>query len=243
MKKLSNGCTVEEDWENGFTIFVDKVKSKFKIGVNKQFVDVADSRDCKACLIVFEKYSSWATGSALAMCNSVPRQSMLKAVGVTSPPQKQELENTFANLAQIYAVVSDIILPKAFKIGDIDMTPLDMQFMMKAVAVMCSFMRIVLYCEKKWAELLAMDQETGDEETCEEVAAWESIRESLNDLRSKLHAASIEGGRLAISIGLVTAENEQAKLARMVDSVKDVVQVSVSLFFFQFQIPIPRTLL
>ena len=233
---------MEEDWENGFTIFVDKVKSKFKIGVNKQFVDVADSRDCKACLIVFEKYSSWATGSALAMCNSVPRQSMLKAVGLTSP-QTQELENTFARLAQIYTVVSDITLPKAFKNGDTDMAPLDMQFMMKAVAAMCSFMRIVLYCEKKWAELLAMDQETGDEETCEEVAAWDSIRESLNDLRSKLHAASIEGSRLAISIGLVTAENEQAKLARMVDSVKDAVQVSVSLFFFQFQIRIPRTLL
>ena len=242
MKKLSNGCTVEEDWENGFTIFVDKVKSKFKIGVNKQFVDVADSRDCKACLIVFEKYSAWATGSALAMCNSVPRQSMLKAVGLTKP-QTQELENTFARLAQIYTVVSDITLPKAFKNGDTDMSPLDMQFMMKAVAVMCSFMRIVLYCEKKWAELLAMDQETGDEETCEEVAAWDSIRESLDDLRSKLHAASIEGSRLAISIGLATAENEQAKLAQMTDSVKEAVQVSVSLFFFQFQIPIPRTLL
>ena len=240
MKKLSNGCTVEEDWENGFTIFVDKVKSKFKIGVNKQFADVADSRDCKACLIVFEKYSSWATGSALAMCNSVPRQSMLKAVGLTSP-QTQELENTFARLAQIYTVVSDITLPKAFKIGDIDMTPLDMQFMMKVVAAVCSFMRIALYCEKKWADLLVMEE--GDEETCEEVAAWESIRESLNDLRSKLHAASIEGSRLAISIGLATAENEQAKLAQMTDSVKEAVQVSVSLFFFQFQIPIPRTLL
>ena len=210
MKKLSNGCTVEEDWENGFTMFVDKVKSKFKIGVHKQFADVAESRDCKACLIVFEKYSSWATGSALAMCNSVPRQSMLKAVGLTSP-QTQELENTFVRLAQIYTVVSDITLPKAFKIGDIDMTPLDMQFMMKAVAAVCSFMRIVLYCEKKWADLLVMEE--GDEETCEEVAAWESIRESLNDLRSKLHAASIEGSRLAISIGLATAENEQAKFA------------------------------
>ena len=240
MKKLSNGCTVEEDWENGFTIFVDKVKSKFKIGVNKQFADVADSRDCKACLIVFEKYSSWATGSALAMCNSVPRQSMLKAVGLTSP-QTQELENTFVRLAQIYTVVSDITLPKAFKIGDIDMTPLDMQFMMKAVAAVCSFMRIVLYCEKKWADLLVMEE--GDEETCEEVAAWESIRESLNDLRSKLHAASIEGSRLAISIGLATAENEQAKFAEIVDSVKDTVQVRVSLFFFQFPIPIPRELL
>ena len=242
MKKLSNGCTVEEDWENGFTNFVDKVKAKFKIGVNKQFGEVAESRDCKACLIVFEKYSSWATGSALAMCNSVPRQSMLKAVGLTSP-QTQELENTFARLAQIYTVVSDITLPKAFKNGDTDMSPLDMQFMMKAVAVMCSFMRIVLYCEKKWAELLAMDQEAGDEETCEEVAAWDSIRESLDDLRSKLHAASIEGSRLAISIGLATARNEQVKLAQMTDSVKEAVQVSVSLFFFQFQIPIPRTLL
>ena len=231
---------MEEDWENGFTMFVNKVKSKFKIGVHKQFADVAESRDCKACLIVFEKYSSWATGSALAMCNNVPRQIMLKAVGLTSP-QTQELENTFARLAQIYTVVSDITLPKAFKNGDTDMSPLDMQFMMKAVAAMCSFMRIVLYCEKKWADLLAMEE--GDAESCEEVAAWESIRESLNDLRSKLHAASIEGSRLAISIGLVTAENEQAKLARMVDSVKDAVQVSVSLFFFQFQIPIPRTLL